>query len=863
MPEQEGTLQLGLNGKLVTAYDATKLFSSSDQGTVVDFKALKNMRYTDRGIKGIAGMTKVNTTALTGYEEIRSMYHFEKEQPQESHLLVQGYADFSAGTTTSRIYDNESAVPAQGNFNATYLHEEADGAGIGRFSDAPQSHICYCNNLQSLVWGGNEVKVSAFMVYDQAGGAWNYDYTAKVQNSKTDAGNIATLKKDATPATTIYIGNTLPIEAIKFYVGTANTATGTMTVSYWNGSSFQGVANPSDGTADGGKPLAQTGSFTFDSTQTVAKVSFREGVYAYWYKVSIASGAADDTTTITQCTVKEKLQPIKDYWDGNLRSFVSVQMHDGTQIIEQTTNVKNNSYVFVSGGDSSTYMDISSLTNYAGGGYIAIGSFERMMGFHIKFIPGHTNTSVATVLSIKYWDGSAWADITGEVDGTSEGGNSFTRSGYVTWNPNAENVEFRRSLVGEELLYYYLITFSVALPADVLAYYVGGIPIQKAISNYKFGLHAKNRLMLFSDRSGDKNSMIHSAINTLNVLNGKDSSDGVIDGRLHFGDGTEVQAAVELFTRFFSSIKSVIVVCKRNSTHVLEGDNPTNWNVVDLSNKVGCAAPNTMKTSSIGLEVESVQPRHVAIWLHSSGVYAYDSQTINIISDDIADIFDQGHPNAADNAINLTYIANSTGEFMVVNGEHYYHLCIPVGSTTVVLNKELVYDLKRRKWFPIDRGTGKYLQALSGVKSATGNAYAYGAIDTGYVERLWNGDDFDGEGIVSEYQTGDIAISRNNFMTESRISKVVQPCVAKSVSPDKIQCTHYADGATSGYEFELSHETLNTRVAIPSKDFGSNGKRAVFHSIKASITTDAETIGFEPLFLGIKYRMTGEVKNAR
>lgn len=858
MAEQEGTIQLGLNGRLVTAYDATKLISSDDSGQVVDFKTLKNMRYTNRGIKGVPGMTKINTTALTGYEKIRSMYHFEKEQPHESHVIAQG---FNSAETSSRLYDNTAAVPAQGDFGATYLHEEAAGAGIGRFSSAPQSHMCYCNNLETLVWGGDEVKLSAFMIYDEAGGAFNYDYSSKVQNSKTDAGNIATIANDATPKTTIYIGNTLPISGIKFYTGVANTTPGTMTVKYWNGSSYQGVANPvddTDNTANGGTsgtPLSATsGWFTFDGTGSVAKVSFRNGVYAYWYQVQIASGAADVTTTITQCTVGEDMQVIKDFWDGNLRGFISVHTHDGTQLQEQTTNVAKNEYIYVSGGgDTSSYMDLSTLPALGSGGYLVVGSFFRMMGFHVKFIPGNTNTTAATTIAVHYWDGSAWAALTTSNDGTSEGSISFTRSGFVTWQARDENEEFRRSLIGEELIYYYRISFDKALSSSVLAYYIAGIPVQETISSYKFSLHAKNRLLLFSDRKGDKNSMIHSAINTLNVFNGEDSGEP-----LHFGDGTESVAAVELFTRFFSSIKSVIVVCKRNSTHVLEGDNPKNWSIVDISNKVGCVAPNTMKTSSIGLEVESLQPRHVAIWLHSSGVYTYDSQTINIISDDIADLFDQSATNAATNAINLTYIANSTGEFTVVDGEHYYHLCMPIGSTATTLNSEFVYDLKRRKWFTIDRTTGKYFQAITGVKSAAGNAYAYGSIDTGYIERMWNGDDFDGEAIHSAYQIGDIAINRNNMMVNSKILKVVHPMVAKSITPNTIKGTHYADTDTDGYKYELEPYAVNKRVAIPTKGFSSKSSEGVFHSLKHEITTDEERIGFEPLYLGVKYRVLRE-----
>lgn len=93
-------VQIGLTGKLVTAYDSTKLIATKDNTTVAEyFKSLKNTRYTDNGIKGISGMTKINTSALSTHPKIRNIFQFQKAQPQENHVLVQAY---NSGETESK-----------------------------------------------------------------------------------------------------------------------------------------------------------------------------------------------------------------------------------------------------------------------------------------------------------------------------------------------------------------------------------------------------------------------------------------------------------------------------------------------------------------------------------------------------------------------------------------------------------------------------------------------------------------------------------------------------------------------------------------------------------------------------------------
>ena len=115
----------------------------TDAKAVIDnYKTLKNIRYTDNGIRGIRGMTKINSTALSAHPKIRHVHQFEKSQPAENHVLVQAY---NSGETQSKVYRNDTASPSTGDFTATALHTDASGASKGRFCNCYLGRLVYCN----------------------------------------------------------------------------------------------------------------------------------------------------------------------------------------------------------------------------------------------------------------------------------------------------------------------------------------------------------------------------------------------------------------------------------------------------------------------------------------------------------------------------------------------------------------------------------------------------------------------------------------------------------------------------------------------------------------------------------------------
>lgn len=207
------------------------------------FADIKNMRYTDKGIKGVSGYSKINTTALTGYLKGRNAFHFTKDDPSESHVLIQAY---NTGLTASQLLQNTTSIPSQGDFSGTALHTDASGASVGRFASASQGRMIYCNGKESMVWGGDEVNCSAFLTAsDIALGAIDdvKDYTSQVSNTSEDADEIAQIGGGADsytklllhcngtdgatsfPNTVVYGGGTITATTIAFVDSNPDTIT--------------------------------------------------------------------------------------------------------------------------------------------------------------------------------------------------------------------------------------------------------------------------------------------------------------------------------------------------------------------------------------------------------------------------------------------------------------------------------------------------------------------------------------------------------------------------------------------------------------------------------------------------------------
>ncbi len=1059
-------LNIPLSGKLRTAPDGTQLGPG-------DFKVLENMRYGELSPKSVSGMDKINTTRITGYYPVRGAFHYRKDQPAESHVLVQTWNDVLINGSY-KVYQNITPIPTAGNHETTALFTDSSGAGIGRFSDAPDNCVAYANGKDACIWGGDEYRVAGFVIGDLEGNT-NLDYTLKINNTLTDAANIATMvsvtegvvdtntmllmhldddvtdsspttphtpvntgvtftnavykfvdsglfdgttsfirvpddpdftfssgtwtidywiyidpaagtafyvychqldgsdvsyfriymnksgglyrvyltcyaasvskvllatpysittgawhhieisengndyrifidgvssnnvedtdrpgsnynsdvyigcaysfaggttlffkgyldefrvsnicrhTEDFTPRSTVYgpqtvcylyVGSTIPISGVKFYVGTVhNESAATATAYYWGNGVWNAVpATFLDGTSSGGTDtLGQDGIISFGTTTSLAKPKLLNDTYCYWYQFAFVN--IDATTTISHATLVADFQQVKDLWDGEYRPIASFNKYT-TKWIDNTTNVLNEDWVAPAVDDTTamsgslTYSQIGGLTSSQ---YLLCGFVERMTGLNFKFVQAgfgatsidRTNTA-ACAMTISYWDGDSWVIVTGLDDGTRQGTASFGKSGVITWDSTTENTEFKYSIhKNVDHFYYYKISFDATLSALVFIDKVSGISAQKYINGYSFPVMWQNRLWLFDDVGNKRNSGICTSQDTICVFNGADAYPP--EAPIVFGNNEKVVAADTLYARDGGSVYDNLIVYKARETWVIDGTSPTDYKKRKMGD-TGCVAPGTLKKINTGYELSPGILHHIHIFQSDHGIHLNDGSSIQIISDDIRDVFDQN----ATTHIYLSMIHKS--EAFVDEKLYEYHWLWASGESTV-LDKEYVYDIRKKKWFTINRTSGKYIQLGISVRDTNGNSYNYGFIDTGFMERLEYGTTFDTTTIVSTFQTGDIALGDWRYST--KIRKIKHIVKAKATTTQSVTITHYGDTSSTATMGSPTHAVLSSAKRVLQKICGVDWGNFVFHSIKCSITTNNENVAYEPIGLMLKYR---------
>jgi len=637
-----------------------------------------------------------------------------------------------------------------------------------------------------------------------------------------------------TYTTYLYVGSPRPLQGIKFYIGTANATAGTSTVEYWAGSSFTEVGSLSDGTtASSSKPLAVTGTMSFDSTEAVAEPSIIDGIVLYWYRISISE--LDATTTVYSVSLDAPMQTIKDTWDGIEVPELSFKHWDDDldKYIDFTTNVYEDSYVT---DYTNTYAELDSATT---SDHLIAGFATEQMGLVFRLIPSMENSTANTIATIYYWNGTAWATVGTLTDGTSENSISFAKSGTISWNPVTAGTELKKEISNEVPLYYYKISFSQALDSEVELYYVAGITAPITINAFKYPFYAGDSVWLLNELNKDRNRVLRSVPGHADTWNG--------DLALSFtvGDDKDLIAGEAIYMQIGTNLYEVLVLCKKSETWmVIPGVDSLEKFLVDATK--GCTAAGTMRTASLGAKDALGTKRNVVIWQGTNAIHLYDGRAVLDIDDDIADYFDR----RKSYAINTSYVSASQSFF---DENNHYHWKFASGTSTT-LNKELVYDTDRSRWYEIDRGTAKYLQCGIEVEDTNGNKYSYGAISQ-YMERLENGTDFDGTDITHTLHTGDIPVAES-IAHLSKVDALGLTCLATNTTTNTISGSYYRDGATTADEtFTLAPQKTGKRIATPTtQDIKQQGS-GIYHSFKLVMITDDETIGFEPMYLYAYYKV--------
>jgi hypothetical protein len=293
-----------------------------------------------------------------------------------------------------------------------------------------------------------------------------------------------------------------------------------------------------------------------------------------------------------------------------------------------------------------------------------------------------------------------------------------------------------------------------------------------------------------------------------------------------------------------------MLLLKRNSTWLLDGTGFDDIYSYQISKVYGITSPRTLRVCDLGYEVADGINKAVAIWQTNTCIVMYDNNSIIDISKDISNIFTNMYDTTITDRINYLYADKSYGFYDPVYKEYHFLYC---SNTSTVINSEYVFDIERKKWYFVDRGSYD-LQCGLPVYDTSGNKYCYGILSTGYVERLNYGTSFDSGNIVCTLRTADKPLGETlEYQERIRFLKIIGKV---SDSASTVSVTWYGDSDTMGETLQPIYQNGTVRkIALSGRRLYQHqdepNRNAVLHSIKLSITAADSKCCFEPLAICI------------
>ena len=713
----------------------------------------------------------------------------------------------------------------------------------------------------------------------------------------------------------LHIMTTRPIQGFKFYISTANGTAATLDVEYWNGTTFVDVVDDHDDTIGvATKTLSQSGFYrfahtggnaagtatggTYSTLNTWAEFRHFQELYLYAYRIRMSAGSAE----IYHMTCDPGFQPVQNVWDGVYRQPIQFQIWDDSKAAfkDFTLHVNQSSDVQSPVGGQLDAMTSSDT--------ITIMFEEQVAGIRLTMLGSLINT-LASVLSLYYWNGFEWVNLATAhdfVDGTLNDAKtkSFTKTGLLKWSPPDDE---QKQTLFNSLGYAYKIVISGTIfgtedgTAEVLVDLVVGIPALRntagrhEISAFKFSCIFQNRLMLGAyEAGGEGNRMDYSVSNAPDVYNGQESS---MDGTqsLYYGGVESITCATQLYNRFGATVYSMLLTMKDTEVYLVVGTNPGNFIIYPVSTTVGCPAPHTLATAEVGLDIGQGMTRNVAIWLSHYGPMMFDGAVLSPLTG-INNYFD---PNETEY---VEWDAMKRARGWVDQTYKEYNLLIPSTSGQTTNNLWLVYDLLRKKWFKKSTGTAEFPQCAWNVMDPdTGEQSVYGGIDTGTMVHLEKGtswgatyaDPTAGSAITQKLRVGDFFPS-NNIWDETLIRKFKIICkkIAStvSVSSHNLNISYFGDAAEDAANVIFQDADASSGIYVTFEDMDKDGdgtnetewtsavgavldlsmnvgldrivrliqdlnEKGWAHSFEFVVATTDVSKGWQPIVWGIQYRV--------
>ena len=703
------------------------------------FSMIQNYRPTHPGFKQRAGQAHLHTTPYSTRKAL-SMYQFSKGKRTELHFFVQ-WSD-------NKIQEATSQPPAVvvGNFGTTVFTGSSGSipAAWANLDDL----LLFANGVdQHQIFAGLDNAVQAVNVYSSATALplipdSGKDFSMELTDSSTATtaviGSVGTNAGDCVCVLCPIVPNRIGIT-----VSSANAVASVMSVEYWKGS-WQAVSTLVDGTANGGKSLAQSGYVTFDQP-TDAIPSYMFGQSGFWIRLKFTV-ALSVTTALSEVTYGSTWQPLQNVWDGAMVPVVEARFYE-----------KSTGQYFTYAGTS---INVSSMV--AGDDYIYFNSIDPLIGFYVDPSSNPSSTAGVSVNEVATWDGAAWQATSNLVDNTA----GFTKAGWVTFSKysSIQKTQFMTSYYS----YWYRVKISGGnLSANTLLalYTMPYFDISELGLQGRCNCAWKNRAVLASTRD---QYLYVSALHRPMVLNGDDF------GTLDPGDG---RSNIVVCMRPFKN--ELMVWQKEKGTQggcftLFEGYDPSTYGKLILSTQLGAMNSKSavvVENVMVASETNDVI-KTVVFVLSKYGVYMSDGRFCQMISDQIRDRFD---PTNAANCIRAAY-----EEEMWIGYDSAYgvlRLGLVCGPTATTCNVFPIYDLEDHEWSfdvlaqnhasycEVEAGSGNQavLQIAGGIADGTIYRLNTGSTDDGTPIDAFATMEIDGGGLVINIR--DMILSKSGTLT--------------------------------------------------------------------------------------------------
>lgn len=735
-PQTENSVIVPMQGGMVTVRERPTLGFGEKS-------LVQNMRCWHPAFETRPGYTKLNTTAYNaGGGSPKNIYQFVKGKVDEKHLFVQFGSDDLVEATND--------PPATGTTFGTVVHTGTSGSIIGSFTNV-NDYMVYSNGSdQHQIYAGQTQPISAFIVVKDTGAHDTFpdlgeDYTEELTD--LDSSTVAVLDSLGDLSVdydAIYIMTRTPIDLFNITVSAANGTASTLAFAYWNSSSGWANTAITDNTADGGATLAQSGTVVptlaaDERTLEVPRMMF--GQSGFWYRLSLSAGDLDAEVELSAVTYDcETFVDLVNVWNGVPTDLVEAQLYvdaDSIYDIYSTAAITL---------DEMTTSD-----------ELYLSSDDPLEAIYFNF--GSTPNTNAPNITVKYWDGSAWQNVT-EVDGT----NNFRESGWIWWG--RQSGEHKRQFRNTRYYaYWYQITIDAAL-SDSTTVAVTGMPYYDINKLGRVGRVCttwKNRALYTFDKF--PRDIYVAEARELMKLNGSDYA------LLEPGDGRDNATVAAI--RFHNELMVFQEEegAKGGCVTLFEGYSPATFGKLVLSTQIGTFSPKTVVVvdgSKVSTTKKDMNSQSLVFFLSHYGVFVSDGRIITCISDDIQNYFDPRFSEC---------IRNGYEDEMWVeydSTENLIKIGLVSGSSATTCNKYFCFDLVDGVWY--EDTYADSFSVMREIESDSGQFHTLqmaGSSALGFMYHMNNGTNDAGTAIdakiIWEFSNGPFLIDINEILTRVKV----------------------------------------------------------------------------------------------